>query len=74
MRTEDAVSPVAAAAVLTSLIVYAVVYTVLFGFGSWYLLKLLQQGPVPAPPRDSQPHQTPARPISAAEESRDVEQ
>lgn len=74
LRTEDAVSPVAAAAVLTSLIVYAVVYTVLFGFGSWYLLKLLQQGPVPVPPRDSQPHQTPARPISAAEESRDVEQ
>lgn len=69
MRTEDAVSSVAAAAVLTSLIVYAAVYAVLFGFGTWYLLKLLRTGPVPAPPRDSHPEQTPARPISAAEES-----
>lgn len=73
MRTEDAVSSVAAAAVLTSLIVYAVVYAVLFGFGGWYLLKMLRQGPLPAPPRDSQPHQTPARPMSAADERKDDE-
>jgi cytochrome d ubiquinol oxidase subunit I len=72
MRTEDAVSPVAAAAVLASLIVYAVVYAVLFGFGSWYLLKLLRQGPVPAPPRESQRHQTPARPMSAADERQET--
>jgi cytochrome d ubiquinol oxidase subunit I len=72
MRTEDAVSPVAAAAVLASLIVYAVVYAVLFGFGGWYLLKMLRQGPVPAPPRESERHQTPARPMSAADERQET--
>jgi cytochrome d ubiquinol oxidase subunit I len=45
---------------------------VLFGFGSWYLLKLLRQGPVPAPPRESQRHQTPARPMSAADERQET--
>src|SRR5699024_614706 len=42
MRTADAASPVAASSVLTSLIVYFVAYMILFGFGSWYLLKVLR--------------------------------
>src|SRR5699024_12726554 len=51
MRTADAASPVAASSVLTSLIVYFMAYMILFGFGSWYLLKVLRQGPGAAPPR-----------------------
>src|SRR5699024_3438499 len=51
MRTADAASPVAASSVLTSLIVYFVAYMILFGFGSWYLLKVLRHGPDTAPPR-----------------------
>jgi cytochrome d ubiquinol oxidase subunit I len=74
MRTEDAVSAVPVGAVLASLIVYAVVYTVLFGFGSWYLLKLLRQGPVRAPLREGERYQTPARPMSAAEEREEAGQ
>jgi cytochrome d ubiquinol oxidase subunit I len=68
MRTADAVSPnVNGGSVLTSLIVYVVVYVALFGFVGWYLLKMLRVGPVEAPER-KQPVQTAARPLSLADE------
>jgi cytochrome d ubiquinol oxidase subunit I len=47
LRTADAVSPVSAGAVRTSLIVFIVVYAFIFGFGSYYLAKLLRKGPEP---------------------------
>ncbi len=71
LRTEDAVSTIRAGAVMTSLAVYVVVYALLFGFGTWYLLKMLRQGPLPAPPREGPPFRTPARPMSAAGEPRE---
>jgi cytochrome d ubiquinol oxidase subunit I len=46
-RTADAVSPVAADAVATSLATFVVVYSFIFGFGSYYLAKLLRKGPEP---------------------------
>ena len=70
LRTSDAVSPnVAAAAVLSSLIVYAVAYAFIFGAGIWYLRKLLKIGPVPQPPKDTEGgEKTPARPLSLPDE------
>lgn len=47
LRTADAVSPVQANAVATSLVAFVVVYAVVFGFGSYYLAKLLRKGPEP---------------------------
>jgi cytochrome d ubiquinol oxidase subunit I len=45
LRTADAVSPVAVEAVTASLLTFFVVYAFVFGFGSYYLAKLLRRGP-----------------------------
>jgi cytochrome d ubiquinol oxidase subunit I len=45
LRTADAVSPVSAGAVTFSLAAFMVVYTFVFGAGTWYILKLLSKGP-----------------------------
>ncbi|MGE0255375.1 MAG: cytochrome ubiquinol oxidase subunit I [Alphaproteobacteria bacterium] len=45
MRTADAVSPVAAPAVASSLAAFALVYLVVFGAGIAYLLRLLARSP-----------------------------
>ena len=74
LRTSDAVSPnIVAAAVMTSLIVYACAYAVIFGAGIWYLRKLMLVGPVPQPPKDTQGgEKTPARPLSVPDEPVDA--
>ena len=73
LRTSDAVSPnITAAAVLASLIVYAIAYAVIFGAGIWYLRKLMLVGPLPQPPKDTQGGgKTPARPLSLPDEKVD---
>ena len=73
LRTSDSVSPnIAAAAVLASLIVYALAYAVIFGAGIWYLRKLMLVGPVKQPPKDTQGgEKTPARPLSLPDETVD---
>ena len=70
LRTADSVSPnIQAAAVLSSLIVYAAVYFFIFGFGIWYLRKLLLIGPVKQPPKHLDGgEKTPARPLSLPDE------
>jgi cytochrome d ubiquinol oxidase subunit I len=74
LRTSDAVSPnITAAAVWSSLIVYACAYAIIFGAGIWYLLKMFRVGPVPQPPKDTQGGgKTPARPLSLADEPGDT--
>jgi cytochrome d ubiquinol oxidase subunit I len=47
LRTADAVSPITAGAVTASLVTFFVVYAIVFGFGSYYLAKLLRKGPEP---------------------------
>ena len=47
LRTADAVSPVSRGAVATSLVVFVLAYAIIFGFGSYYLAKLLRKGPEP---------------------------
>ena len=45
LRTADSVSPIAAPAVATSLLVFIIVYFAGFGTGTWYLLKLMSKPP-----------------------------
>jgi cytochrome d ubiquinol oxidase subunit I len=47
MRTAESVSPIAAPAVATSLALFIVVYCIVFGAGTWYLLKLFARPPLP---------------------------
>jgi cytochrome d ubiquinol oxidase subunit I len=45
MRTAESASPLAAPAVATSLIAFVIVYFVVFGMGTWYLLRLMSRPP-----------------------------
>jgi cytochrome d ubiquinol oxidase subunit I len=65
LRTADAVSPVPAASVATSLLFFIVVYAIVFSAGALYILRLIAKGPQsdePAPQSD----QPPGTPIPAA--------
>ena len=60
LRTRDAVSPVTAGEVATSLIAYIVVYAIVFTAGALFILRLMAEGPVaalaePAPRQDRAP-------------------
>ena len=44
LRTADSVSPLAAPAVGASLIAFVIVYFIVFGFGTWYILRLIAKG------------------------------
>ncbi|NNM70814.1 cytochrome ubiquinol oxidase subunit I [Enterovirga aerilata] len=70
LRTADAVSPVAAEAVATSLVTFMVVYAFIFGFGSYYLAKLLRRGPDPVETMPGEElGKMPKRPFSVPSES-----
>ncbi|WP_115718833.1 cytochrome ubiquinol oxidase subunit I [Gallaecimonas mangrovi] len=70
MRTKDAVSNHAAAAMAGTLITIIVVYLLVFGTGIYYLLRLAAKGPQPAASTEnSHPNHSPARPLSAVDES-----
>jgi cytochrome d ubiquinol oxidase subunit I len=73
LRTADAVSPVAGSSVMASLLIYFVTYMILFGFGSWYLLKVLRAGPGTAPERFPS-HMTPQRPLAALDTGQEEQQ
>jgi cytochrome d ubiquinol oxidase subunit I len=66
MRTVDGFSGVELGSVIASLTAFVCVYAIVFGFGTWYLLKLMRAGPIAAPPLGVVT-QTPARPMSAAD-------
>ena len=68
LRTDQAMSPVAASTVATSLAAFVLVYTVVFSIGIYYIYKLIMKGPTgavlePAP----LPEGLPNRPLSAAD-------
>jgi cytochrome bd ubiquinol oxidase subunit I len=50
LRTADSVSPVAGGKVLTSLILFVLVYSIVFGAGLYYIAKLVRRGPQEVPP------------------------
>jgi cytochrome d ubiquinol oxidase subunit I len=45
LRTEDAISPISAATVATSLVAFAVTYLLVFSIGVYYIRKLIKVGP-----------------------------
>jgi cytochrome d ubiquinol oxidase subunit I len=68
-RTADAVSPVSATTMATSLALFVIVYGIVFAMGIYYINRLIAAGPQTQPveaPADG----TPARPISAARDAR----
>jgi cytochrome d ubiquinol oxidase subunit I len=67
LRTADAASPVSAGAVLTTLILFIVVYSVVFSMGIYYINRLIEKGPAGASVKPSEG--VPSRPLSAAEEA-----
>jgi cytochrome d ubiquinol oxidase subunit I len=68
LRTADAISPVAAGAVLSTLIMFVIGYGIVFTMGIYYINRLIHRGPagkaVESPERG-----TPTRPMSAAHDS-----
>jgi cytochrome bd ubiquinol oxidase subunit I len=69
LRTADAVTPTLTATdVLISLVAYMVVYTIIFGAGLYYLVRLVQRGIADVPAGEAPPAhaERPARPISGA--------
>ena len=61
LRTADSVSPIAAAAVGTSLVAFIIVYFALFSCGIFYILRLMRQ-----PPHTGEPTLSPNEPIRAS--------
>lgn len=65
LRTLDAISPVAFGAVLTSLILFVLVYSSVFSMGILYINRLIEKGP--SGPAIEPPNALPSRPLSAAQ-------
>jgi cytochrome d ubiquinol oxidase subunit I len=65
LRTADAVSPVAAGAVATSLVLFVIVYAIVFSAGALYILRLMGKGPdaEESPPEPT--HAPPGSPLGA---------
>jgi cytochrome bd ubiquinol oxidase subunit I len=68
LRTADAVSPVPAGAVLTSLLIYISVYAVVFTAGAIFILRLLAEGPVKAAAEPQPRGRAPGSALAAAPE------
>jgi cytochrome d ubiquinol oxidase subunit I len=67
LRTADAVSPVPGGIVLSSLVLFVLVYGIVFGAGLYYILKLVQRGPDETPPApDKDEADLSRRPMAAA--------
>ncbi len=65
LRTPDALSPVSAAQVATTLALFVVIYAAVFSGGIYYINRLINRGPEPGTePRDAVPN----RPLGAANE------
>ena len=64
LRTVDAASPVPASAVMTTLILFVLVYTCVFGTGIYYINRLINHGPKGESAKA--PDALPSRPLAAA--------
>jgi cytochrome d ubiquinol oxidase subunit I len=62
LRTRDAISPVTAAQVLTSLVLFVIVYFIVFSIGIWYISKMIVKGPQGSM---AGPEALPNRPLAA---------
>ncbi len=66
LRTADAISPVPGGSILTTLILFVVVYGIIFSMGIYYINRLIHMGPM-GPSIQAPEHGLPSRPLSAAE-------
>jgi cytochrome bd ubiquinol oxidase subunit I len=66
LRTADAISPVAAWAVLTTLVLFVLIYSSVFSMGIYYINKLIDKGPSGAAVAPIE-RGVPNRPLSAAD-------
>jgi len=64
LRTADAASPVPGSAVLTTLVLFVLVYTCVFGIGIYYINRLINHGPMGEAAKA--PEALPSRPLAAA--------
>ncbi len=68
LRTADAVSPVPGGSVMTTLVLFVVVYGIIFSMGIYYINRLIHMGPRGQSILPSE-RGLPSRPMSAAEEA-----
>jgi cytochrome d ubiquinol oxidase subunit I len=67
LRTVDAISPVPGGKVLTSIILFVLVYGVVFGAGVYYIARLVRRGPDETPPLpEEEESDRSRRPMAAA--------
>lgn len=67
LRTADAASPVAASAVLTTLVLFVLVYACIFAMGIYYINRLIEYGPKGA--AAATPQALPSRPLAVASDA-----
>jgi len=68
LRTADAISPVPGGSVLTTLVLFVVVYGIIFSMGIYYINRLIHMGPTGASILPSE-RGLPSRPLSGAEDA-----
>jgi cytochrome d ubiquinol oxidase subunit I len=68
MRTAQGVSAVPSGSILTAIVLFVLVYAAVFGAGTYYVLRLIRQGPLDVEP-SPKTAPTPARPLSVPPES-----
>ena len=66
LRTADGVSPITFNSVLTSLILFLIVYTIVFSMGIYYINRLIEKGPQGAAIGEEVHTSVPSRPLSGA--------
>ena len=69
LRTADAVSPVPAGSVATSLLVFMVVYAIVFSAGALYILRLIAAGPDTEEPPPKETSEPPGSPLATGVKS-----
>jgi cytochrome d ubiquinol oxidase subunit I len=69
LRTADAVSPVPAGSVATSLLVFMVVYAIVFSAGALYILRLMTAGPDTDEPPPKETSEPPGSPLATGVKS-----
>ncbi|HZY16640.1 MAG TPA: cytochrome ubiquinol oxidase subunit I [Ramlibacter sp.] len=67
LRTADAVSPITAAQVWVSLLLFVLVYVVVFSIGVWYVSRMIARGPEPSL---AGPETLPNRPLAGGQPDR----
>ncbi|MGK2922870.1 MAG: cytochrome ubiquinol oxidase subunit I, partial [Methyloceanibacter sp.] len=66
LRTADAVSPVPGGSVMTTLMLFVIVYGIIFGAGIYYIAQLVRRGPGETPPVPDEGEGDPSRRPMAA--------